>query len=698
MKKMKKNLILEIGVEDLPSSIDEYLEEVFAPLLKKSLENERIDYNDLKIFYTPRRIIIFLKDLEEKQKDKTVEISGPPLEICRDKDGNWNEIAYKFAKGNNVKLSDLKIFEKKGKKVVGIVKLEKGESITKIFNRIINDVLKQLEIPRGMIWNENRFKFFRPIRYIISLYGEKIVPVEIGGIKSKRFTYGHRTLSDKKIVPYDTKDFFDKLLKNFVIFDQELRKRMILEEIKKLIGDNFLFESKLVDKITPIVEYPVCGICNLPQNYKKLPKEVLTSIILNVKGIPLFDKSGNLSPVFVVVCDGVFNNEIKGNYEKVVESKIEDACFFMEQDINKKPFIEYLEDLKNIVYHPRFGTIYDRVERIRKICNFISESLNLDMKTRERIETIVSLFKNDLATLMVSEFPSLQGIIGRIYAEKNGYEFVISKSIEEHYLPKFQNDKKPEFIEGSIVSIADRIETICSFISEGAEIKGDQDPLGIKRLTTGMIEIIWEREIEISIEKLIEKTLEILDIKSDEVKNIILEFILQRAENLLIAEGIKPGLRRAVLSVERDNLFEIKRKIEAIKNTFIEGKGEEVLIPFIRVANMLKQAEERNIGYGQFDENLLIEEEEKRLYKFYIENSEKMYKLYREKKYEEFLEEMTRWKEPIDKFFDKVFVMVENEKTRNNRLSLLKLIDDVFNKFANFSYIPLKEVENVKQI
>jgi glycyl-tRNA synthetase beta chain len=693
---MRKDLIFEIGVEDLPSDAGEYFKNFFLPLFENCLKNERIDFTQLKVFYTPRRIIIFLKEIEEKQKDKIVEITGPPLEICLNKDGNWNEIAYKFAKGNNAELRDLKIFEKKGKKVVGIVKTERGKSLLKIFNKIINEALKQLEIPRGMIWSEVKFKFFRPIRYIICLFGEKIVSVEIGGIKSKNFTYGHRTLSNRKIIPKNTIDYFDKILKNFVIFDQEVRKRMIFEEIKGIIKDKFLYEPKLIDRITPIVEYPVCGICNLPENYKNLPKEVINSIILNVRGIPLFEKDGKLSCFFIVVCDGIFNEKVKENYQKVVESKIEDACFFMEQDINKKPFIEYLKDLKNIIYHPKFGTLYDKVERVGKICNFISESLNLDAETKKRLDIIISLFKNDLATLMVSEFPSLQGIIGRIYAQKNGYDDIISKSIEEHYLPKFQGDKKPEFLEGCIVSIADRIETICGFISEGAEIRGDQDPLGIKRLTTGMIEIIWEKGIEISTEKLVEKTLEILGRKNDKTKNIIIEFITQRAENLLIAEGIKPGLRRAVLAVEKYNLYELKRKIEAIKNTFIEGKGEEVLIPVIRVANILKQAEERKIEYGNFDEKKLNENEEKLLYKFYIENSKKMENLYKEKKYEDFLKEITKWKQPIDKFFDNVFVMVEDETIRNNRLSLLKMIDNVFNKFADFSLIPLKEVENVK--
>ncbi|MCM8804478.1 MAG: glycine--tRNA ligase subunit beta [Candidatus Omnitrophica bacterium] len=695
---MKKNLVFEIGVEDLPSDCGEYLINKFLPILEKILKDLRIEYNYLNIFYTIRRIIIFLKEVEDRQKDKITEIFGPPLEICIDEDKKWTEVAKKFADNNKVNLNELKIFEKKGKKVIGIIKKEKGEKIEKIFNNIINEALRKFEIPRAMIWNESGFKFFRPIRYIFCIYGEKRIPIEIGGIKSSKFTYGHRVLSDRRIRIKDTKDYFDKILKNFVIFDPEVRKRMIEEQIKKLIPEGYIYENDLIKKIISLVEYPICGICDLPEKYKDLPKEIIFSIILNVKGIPIFDEKGEIYSKFIIVCDGIFNENIKEDYQKVIENKIEDAVFFMKQDLNKKPFIEYLDDLKNIVYHPHFGTIYDRVERIRKICNWLCENLNFDKNMIERINLLISLFKNDLATLLVSEFPSLQGIVGRIYAEKNGYDEIISKSIEEHYLPRFQGDKKPKFIESAILSIADRIETICSLMSERIEIRGDQDPFGIKRITTGMIEIIWDKGIEVSISELVEKTLEILNRNQEEIKKSVIEFILMRTENLLIGYGFKQGLRRAVISIEKNNLFEIKRKIDAIKVVVIDGKGEDVLIPFIRVANMLKQAKDKKIEYGDFIEELLREDAEKELYQFLKENKEIMERYYFEKKYKDFLEEMKKWKKPIDKFFDNVFVMVEDEKIRNNRLSLLQKINDIFIKFADFSFIPIKEVGNVEKI
>ncbi|MCS7180277.1 MAG: glycine--tRNA ligase subunit beta, partial [bacterium] len=407
---MKANFVLEIGVEDLPEKAGEYLEKSFSFLLENSLKENRIDYEDLKIFHTPRRIIIFLKNLQETQKEKITQITGPPLEICLDKNGMWNEIAIKFVKSKNANITDLKIFEKNGKRVIGIEKKEKGEKIFKILNGIINDVLKKMEIPRGMIWSENKFKFFRPIRYIFSLYGGKSIPFEIAGIHNKKFTYGHRVLSDEKIVPKNPTDYFDKILKNYVIFDQNLRRKMIEAQIRKIIKNKFSYKNEFIERVVNLIEYPICGICELPENYKKLPQEVLVSLILNVKGVPLFDSNNNLAQIFIVICDGIFNEKIKGNYEKVVESKIEDAIFFMEQDLIKKPFIEYLLDLKNILYHPKLGTVYDRVERIRKICDFISENLNLEEETKNKISLIVSLFKNDLATLMVSEFPSLQGV------------------------------------------------------------------------------------------------------------------------------------------------------------------------------------------------------------------------------------------------------------------------------------------------
>ncbi len=694
---MKENLLLEIGVEDLPVSFCDCIDN-FLLEFKKVLAEERIEFSDLKIFYTPRRIIFFLKEVPPYQKEKMIEIFGPPLDICIDEKNKWTLVAQKFAETHKVKLNQLKILEKKGKKYVGIVKIEKGSTITKIFNNIVNKVLEKVEIPKGMIWDEKKFKFFRPIRYILAIYGEKIINVQIGNVKSKNFTYGHRILSDKKIKVKNIKDYFDKILKNFVIFDQDVRKRMIEEEIKKIINEKYAYDNYLIEKIVPLIEYPICGLCNLPEKYKELPKEIIFSIVSNVKGIPLVDKNGEIAPFFIVICDGVFNEKVKENYQKVVESKIDDTFFFMNYDLNRKTFIEYLNDLKNIVYHPTFGTIYDRVERIRNICNFLCSQLNLEKVVIDRINTIVSLCKNDIATTLGTEFPSLQGTIGKIYSEKNGYDKIISNSIEQHYWPRFTGDKKPEFIEASIVSIADRIETICSFISDGIEIKGDQDPFGIKRITTGMIEIIWDKRLEFSISKTIEKTLELLNRNIPNIKNLILDFIFQRAENLLALENIPPGLRKSVFSIEKDNLLDIRRKIDAIKNVIIEGKGEEVLIPFIRVANMLKEANRRELKYGEFNEELLKEDTEKKLYQFLIENKEKMEKYYNEKKYNEFLEEMRRWKEPVDKFFDDVFVMVEDEKIRNNRLSLLKMINDIFIKFADFSYIPLKEVENVKRV
>lgn len=691
---MKENFVLEIGVEDLPSSCGDYLQKNFLPLILEKLKEERIEFSNAGLYYTPRRIIIFIKEMEEKQKDIVKEIYGPPLEVSLDENGNWKLPAIKFASLNNVDVSDLKIVEKKGKKFLVIQKEEKGKPVKGILNKVINEAIEKLEIPKGMIWNEKGFKFFRPIRYIFSIYGSEKVNIEIGGYKSKKYTFGHRVLSDRKIYPKNTNDYFDKILKNFVIFDQQLRKEIIEKLIEKIVGDEKVyFDRNIVNSIVPLVEYPVFLICDLPENYKNLPPEVLNILISNIKGIPFFTQEGGISNFFGVVCDGVCNKKIKENYEKVVEGKIQDAIFFMKQDL-KKPFIDYFEDLKNIVYHPKLGSIYDRVERVKNICKFILDELNLSKELWNKIELICSLFKNDIATLMGTEYPSLQGVIGRIYAERNGYPEEIAKVIEEHYLPRFPGDKVPEKIESAIVSVADRIEMICGLISEGIEIKGDEDPLGIKKTTNGLIEIIWKNKIDIEIEKLIDFTLKILGKDKSVLRENILNFIMQRVENILALEGIKSVFRKSVFSVENKSIYEIRRKIDAIKEVFKEGKGADILIPFIRVANMLKQAEEKKIKLGEFSERFLIEKEEKELYRFYIENYKRMVEFFEKKKYKEFLEEMRKWKKPIDNFFDKVFVMVEEENLRNNRIGLLKLINDIFIRFADFSKIPLKEVEN----
>jgi len=684
----RKDFLIEIGCEDLPEWVESWIEKEFLPAFVKSLEEKKLSYSEVKYFFTPRRIIIYVINLQDRQPDKTVEIFGPPVSVGIDKDGKFTQAAIKFANAHGFQVDKLKIKERKGEKVLCVIKKEKGLPAEKVLPEIFKDIFKKIEIPRGMVWDESKFKFIRPVRWLLSLFDGKVVRIEIGNVKSKRISFGHRVLKPESFSVSDIKDYFDKVTKNFVIFDHNVRREFLKKLIEKELPSDTFINDEDISRISRLVEYPVVTKGKIPEKYMELPYEVVKVVIEKLKGIPIYLKNGKgIYPEFFLVFDGAGNEEIKRNYESVLASKLEDASFFLSEDL-KKPFSQYSEDLKKISYLLKWGTLYDRVSRLRKICSFLCDILNLPC---ERILTAVNISKNDLATGMVSEFPELQGVIGRIYAEKEGYDRVIARSIEEQYSPKFYGDKIPESIEGCILSLTDRIEMLAGFFLEGVEISGSGDPFGLKRITNGFIQIIWEKKLKIPLEELVNETVKTFPCEfRKDVGEKILNFIYQRVENLLAGEGISPGFIKSVMSREKD-IVEIREKVYTLRE-FLKNVSSDVLTPFIRISNILKQAEKLSIDIPEFSPSLLVEESEKKLYKFYKEKENLMKEIYERKDYISFLKTMLEWKEPVDRLFDDVLVMCDDEKLRGNRLSLLKKINEIFLLFADFSYIRKEEI------
>ena len=692
----KGNFIIEIGCEDLPVWSGKYLEEKWFPVFKNELIENRLNFEDIKFFYTSRRIILYGKNVNARQIDIKTEISGPPASAGIDEKGNFTRPALKFAEAHNVSYQDLKIEEKKGKKVIVLTKFEKGVSALKILGKIAEESLEKIEIPRGMKWTKKDFKFLRPVRWILSLLENRVIPMKLGDVKSDNKSFGHRVLSPGKISIADPVEYFDKITKNFVMFDQKIRGEFLCRMIKEKLQDFTYVKENEVMGISGYVEYPIVSIGKISEKYLSLPDEVIQVVIKKLKSIPVYLKENNsLSPDFVLVFDGVEGGKIRENYEKVLGDKLEDAHFFIYQDM-KFPLSSYTEKLKKIVYNPKWGTVYDRLKRFHKVASSLQELMNLDDNVSKNLFESISLCKNDLATLMVGEFPELQGIIGRIYAEKNDYNNVVSSAIEQHYWPKFAGDKVPDTLEGNLLSLIDRMETLCSFLLEGVKLTGSGDPFGLKRMAVGIIEIIWKSELDVPLTEVIKETLKSLKPGYPaQVENDIFLFILQRADNLFTGEGISSGMRKSVMSVEKENILTIRKKINALKTFLLEEESGNIFVPFIRVANILKQAEEMSVEFNDFSHQLLKDETEKKLYSFYTEKENILKELYRQKDYLSFLENLREWKAPVDKFFDDVLVMCPEENIRNNRLSLLKKINDIFLLFADFSYILPEETENV---
>lgn len=693
MKMDKKDVIVEIGCEDLPSWSGSYLKENWLPVLTSLLAENRVEHGTINFFHTSRRLILFVRDVAGLQKDLTSEVYGPPLSASIDKDGNYTFTAEKFAESQGIQTKDLIIKEKKGRKVLVAVKKEKGEKISRILGKILIESLKKTEIPRAMRWNSGGFSFIRPIRWIVALFGEKVVKMEIDGVKSSRFSYGHRVLAPGRFSVYSPHDYLDKSLKKFIIFDPEVRFEFIKASILKKF-DDLSFDEEFVRYISTLVEYPFIEVCSLKDEHMNLPDEVISAVIKKLNAIPLTEKNGKLHFSYIAVFDGRGGDEVRSNYQSVLHARMADARFFMEKDM-QVDFASYTEQLKNIMYNPRWGSIYDRIERFKKIGNILIGYMDINDEEKQNISLIISLCKNDLPTLMVAEFPSLEGVIGRIYAEKNNYNRVVSSGIEEHYLPRYSGDRLPGTREARIVSMVVRLETICGLLIENVKVSGAGDPYGLKKITNGFIEIVWKEKKEFPLKDVIKKTVNVFDSNAPaDTTEKIMDFILQRAENLLALEGITPGIRKSVISIHRENLVMVREKIDALKAFFKKSKGaKSILVPFIRVANILKQAEERGLKPQVFDETLLKENTEKEVYEFY-RAEETIKKLCEEKKYEEFLQHLSRWKGLIDRYFDDILIMCPDEKLRDNRLALLRKVNELFNLFADFSQIPIVEVDN----
>lgn len=691
----KKDILIEIGCEDLPSWSEKYFNERWIPVFTLLLEEYKIGYGEVRFFTTPRRLILFIKSVSPKQQDMTMEIYGPPAEIAMDRNGDLTPVAEKFARSHNVDTKHLLIRERKGKKVLVVAKHEKGKQTTEVIGEVLRESVNRLEIPRGMKWNGGDFKFLRPIRWITAFYGTKPLKISLGGVKSGNFSYGHRTLAPSKLKISSSVDYIDKILKNFVIFDPEVRFEYAKTEIIRKTGNkNFTFDEEHLKKVIATAEYPVIEVCELKEEHMEIPQKVVSAVIMALNGIPLSDKDGRLSKRYIAIFDGTGGEEIKTNYQNVLYAKMEDAVFFIEKDLQTK-FNDYTERLKNIAYHPKWGSMYERVQRFHKIYEVLTRFLDFNVEEKANIKDIINLCKNDLSTLMVTEFPSLEGVIGRVYAEKQQYNSTVGAGIEQHYWPRFSGDALPQSREASIVSVIVRIETICGFLLSDVEVKGSGDPYGLKKVTNGMMEIIWEKNLDFSIREVIGKTLEVFGHYSPESEDKIMDFILQRVDNLFAVKDISPGIRKAVMSVNEENFVIQKEKIDALENFFKTGSAKNLLVPFIRIANILKQANEKNIAFGDFEESLLMDETEKQLFSFYKENMTISELLEGETRdYKLFIQQLGKWRKIIDKFFDDVLVMSDDVKLRNNRLALLKKINDLFLLFADFSLIPIVEVED----
>jgi len=686
---MGKELLLEIGTEEIPAAFLPKAIKDMNEIIRRELSNKYIGYGDVKTMATPRRLCLCVANIADKQEDQVIEKMGPAKKVAFDENGNPTKAAVGFAAGQGITVGELEIVTtEKGEYICARKKIT-GETTTSLLPDILKKLINSIPFKKSMRWSDLDIRFARPIHWILAIYGEETIPFVIGNISSGDRSYGHRFMSSKSFKVKDLKDYVAKCKKHFIIVDPEERRKIILEEAEKTantVNGSIFYTEDLLETVTFLTEYPsaVCGSFN--PEYLKLPKEVLTtSMISHQKYFPVINAEGNLLPYFITINNTLSRSPsvvARGN-EKVIRARLSDAKFFFDED-QKTPLDHHFEKLNQVVFHTQLGTSYEKVMRFRKLAQHITDQINPSLK--DTVDRAAILAKADLETQMVYEFAELQGIMGREYALLAGEKPVVAKAIYEHYLPIAAGGELPETDEGAIISIADKIDTIVGFFGVKLIPTGTADPYALRRQAIGVINIILNKLYPLNLKNMIEESVSILGDKlkrpHEEVMAEVLEFFKGRFENQLISQGHPYDVVAAVLETGALDIVRSFRKIEAMETFKTHADFEPLAIAFKRVGNIVKDFENGSVESSKFETD-----EERNLYTAFLNTRDSVVRYIEKDDYQSALIELAALRKPVDDFFNNVLVMAKDNAIRFNRLSLLREISNMFHMIADFSKI-----------
>ncbi len=687
-----QDILLEIGTEEIPARFIPPAISQLKDNIYKLLKETGINFKEITSMGTPRRLVVMVKDVSSKQDDREEKLVGPPAKIAFNEDGSPTKAAIGFAKSQGVNPSELSIEETDRGPYVVLKKKIYGLNTIDILPDIFINLITGINFPKNMKWGPEHLRFARPIRWIVALYGDQLIPFEIGGIKNNYITRCHRFLGPNSIelTSSDADTYIKDMEEAFVIVDQQQRRKILLESAKaavqKAAGSvkgQLLEDRELLELNTYLTEYPfaVCG--RFEEKFLKIPHPVLiTAMKEHQKYFAVTYPNGDLAPFFVAI------NNIKPSdpaivtrgHERVLRARLSDAAFFFEED-TKQPLSSYVEELKGMVYQKGLGTIFDKTNRIIALSDFLAQSVAPD--TIDTVKRAAYLSKADLLTEMVGEFPTLQGIMGKHYALLSGEPTEVAVAIEEHYMPTRADGDLPDTMAGAIVGIADKIDSICSMFSIGHEPSGTQDPYGLRRLAIGILRILSDKQIRINLHTLVKEALNQLEaftqIKPD-TANKILNFIKRRFLHDQLTKGRDQKVIEAALRVGFHDPNTTAMRIAAIENFQSKPNSENLIMAFKRVVNILKDSKTTKP-----DPSLFSLSEEKTLYNEYIERKKQVEHALSEDNYEHALEILLGLKPAIDAFFDNVMVMDKEKSIRENRLNLLGEIKTLFMQVADIS-------------
>jgi len=686
---MEQKLLLEIGTEEIPAKFMPGILEQLKGLAEKKLQELRVPFASVTVFGTPRRMTFIADGVEETQASTVIESKGPSIKIAFGPDGAASKAAQGFARGQGIAVEDLIVRDE----YVYAVKQLTGQAVIELLPAFLTDIVESLSFPKNMRWADHDFRFVRPIRWLVALLDDKIIPIEITGVKSGRNTIGHRFLSKGEVEIASAGDYEKVLREHFVLVDQDERREMIRQQVEELAqkeGGVAEIDEDLLEEVVYLVEYPTALCGHFDNKFLTLPKEaVITPMREHQRYFPVLTADGKLLAKFITVRNG--NSEgldiVAHGNERVLRARLSDAEFFFNED-RKIKLEERLEKLKTVVFQEGLGNIYDKSVRLADIAMTLKKNLNVQVD-EDILQRTALLSKTDLVTGMVCEFTELQGVMGREYALLDGEKTEVAQGIFEHYLPRFAGDELPTTDIGRLVGIADKIDNIAATFSRGLIPTGSQDPYALRRQAIGIINILVDGNYHLPLIKTIIAVLGMLNVpaaKNGELLAQLQEFFLQRVKNMMGDQGIRYDVIDAVLNEKaNDDIVDLFVRAKALAEYVTTPEAAESIQAFTRVANLCKKAEGETI----IKESLFVETAEKELYEVVCRLQKETIPALVAYNYADVLRLMNEVSAPVNKFFDTVMVMDKDENVKNNRLALLVQVKETASMVADLSAIVL---------
>ncbi|MGG0716455.1 glycine--tRNA ligase subunit beta [Robertmurraya massiliosenegalensis] len=689
---MSKDLLIEIGLEEMPARFVTSSIEQFTSRIQKWFLDKKIDIGDIESYSTPRRLAVIVNEVSESQQDIQEEAKGPAKKIALDENGNWSKAAIGFSRGQGMSVDDIYFKEIGGVEYAHVEKFIKGEETISLLPEL-KQIITGLTFPKNMRWANEEIKYIRPIKWLVAMFGQETIPFSITNVETKNWTRGHRFLGEQVEIP-SPKDYVVTLLGQYVVANSEERKAAIISQLKKIEEENnwvIPVDEELLEEVNNLVEYPTALFGRFEEEYLELPEEVLiTSMKEHQRYFPVKSEDGKLLPFFVTVRNGDHQHletVAKGN-EKVLRARLADAAFFYKED-QKLEISKALEKFKTIVYHEEIGTLAEKVERVKQLADKLTMELDFSNEEKETTNRAAEISKFDLVTNMVYEFPELQGFMGEKYAIQKGESEIVAKAINEHYMPRNAEDDTASSNPGAALAIVEKLDTIISTFAIGLIPSGSQDPYALRRQAAGIVQTLVNKDWDIELEKLIQFSIELIEeaqfskLSRAELEKELITFFKLRLKYLLQERGIRYDVIDAVLSEKIGSVSALVRKAATL-NSHKEDEGfKESMEALSRVINIARKADE----IVEIQPSLFENKEESDLYNAIVDLEQALVADVTEEDYYQMLVSL---KTPINQYFDHTMVMVEDVNLRNNRLSLLAKLAHVIKGFADVTEIMVK--------